>query len=154
MQKNCFVFGACPEVVKFAPLVHEFQQRKVDFFMVYTGQSQSAEMLDALLRELAIPAPDYSLQHTSWVFNVMDGVQQLTAILRFEQPNVVFVQDDTNSTLVATLAAKAVGLPILNMKTGRGGGKIFAGEQQNSLPISKGILPIAARIADGHQPVI
>ncbi|MEZ4663858.1 MAG: UDP-N-acetylglucosamine 2-epimerase [Caldilineaceae bacterium] len=147
MQKYCFVFSARAEIVKFTPLVDEFKQHNVNFFTVYTGPHPASEMKDVLMRELDIPAPDYFLQHASWVFNVMDGVQQLAAILRFEQPHVVLVQDEANSTLVATLAAKAVGLHVLHFKTGPRSGKTFTGEAQNALPIAMG-----ARSADGYQP--
>ena len=118
MQKCCFVFGTHAEAVKFAPLVHEFRQRNVHFFMVHTGQQHSPALDDARLQELDIPAPDYAFQHTSWVVNVMDCVQQFTIILRVERPTVVLVQEETNATLVASLAAKEMDIPVLPIKTG------------------------------------
>jgi UDP-N-acetylglucosamine 2-epimerase len=154
MKKSCFVFGAHAEAVKFVPIIREFRQRNVNFLTVYVGQQQSPPIDDALLRELGMPTPDYSLQHTSWVFNVMDCVQQFTAILRFERPNVVLVQEETDATLVASLAAKAVGVPLLSLKTGQRSDKPVGCEPRISRQIPTGNFSLGILATTIGQPML
>jgi len=142
MSKYALIFGTRPEIVKFAPLIDELQRRSLDFFMIHTGQHSLAEMSDAFLIELGLPAPAYCLQRTTPLFDVIEGVRQMTAILQLEQPDVVLVQGDTNSTLAGALAAKAAGIRLAHVEAGLRGGETFTTEEQNTRQI--------AQLADFH----
>lgn len=136
MNKYALIFGTRPEIVKFAPLIYELQRRKSDFFIIHTGQHDLADMSDAFLTELDLPAPTYFLRRTTPVFQVNEGVQQIVNILGIEQPDVVLVQGDTNSTLAGALAAKAAGIRLAHVEAGLRGGESFTKEEQNTLQIA------------------
>lgn len=136
MNKYALIFGTRPEIVKFAPLIYELQRRKLDFFIIHTGQHDRAEMSTAFLAELDLPTPTYFLQRRTPVFQAAEGVQQIINILCIEQPDVVLVQGDTNSTLAGALAAKAAGIRLAHVEAGLRGGEIFTKEEQNTRQIA------------------
>lgn len=154
MQKCCLLFGAYAEAVQFASLVQEFQQRNVSFFTVHTAPLQSPTMANGPMQEVAIPTPTYALQHTSWLFNIRDCVQQFAAILRLERATVVLVQEETTSTLVASLATKEVGLPVLYLKAGLRSDKATARGAQNSRQLPAGSVPLGILATANCQPVL
>lgn len=60
MKKILLVFGTRPEVIKMAPLVHEFKKYPNDFNTIVCVTGQHRQMLDQVL-ELFDIVPEYDL---------------------------------------------------------------------------------------------
>ena len=105
------VIGARPNFMKAAPVIRAMAARSVHQRILHTGQHYDEVLSDAILRELAVPAPDVNLgvgsgSHSEQTGRVMIGVEEY---LRRERADWVIVYGDVNSTLAATLAAVGLG---------------------------------------------
>ena len=104
--KICLVAGARPNFMKVAPLMREFQRwPDVDTFLVHTGQHYDAEMSDHFFDDLELPKPDVDLgvgsgSHAEQTARIMMAFEK---VLLEEQPNIVVVVGDVNSTLACAL---------------------------------------------------
>ena len=67
-MKLCFIVGTRPEIIKMAPIIKECQMRKINFFIVHTGQHYSYNLDKVFFEELNLPEPKYNL-------NVGSGTQ-------------------------------------------------------------------------------
>ncbi|MFH1837578.1 MAG: UDP-N-acetylglucosamine 2-epimerase (non-hydrolyzing) [Candidatus Omnitrophota bacterium] len=111
--KLAFIFGTRPEIIKLSPVIRLCIKKKVPFFTVHTGQHYSRNMSDVFLKELALPAPDYSLNIRSKApYRQGDHTGRMMAkmedILLKEMPSVVLVHGDTNSALAGALTASKI----------------------------------------------
>ena len=128
-MKLLLVSGARPNFVKIAPLIHCIQRHnarrlngtpQIDFSLVHTGQHYDAQMSDVFFRELAIPAPDVSLD----VGSGSHAVQTANVMTRFEpvcereKPDWVVVVGDVNSTVACTLVAAKLGIKVAHVEAG------------------------------------
>lgn len=121
-KKILAVIGTRPNFMKIAPIQAALGQRQdvFDIRLVHTGQHYDAAMSDVFLRELGIGEPDYLLgvgsgSHTQQTARV---IERLEAVLEDEQPDLVLVPGDVNSTLAAALAAVMVGVPVGHVEAG------------------------------------
>jgi UDP-N-acetylglucosamine 2-epimerase (non-hydrolysing) len=128
-MKLLLVSGARPNFMKIAPLIHCIQRHNagrrngsphVDFTLVHTGQHYDAQMSDIFFRELAIPAPDVTLD----VGSGSHAVQTANVMTRFEpvcereKPDWVVVVGDVNSTVACTLVAAKLGTKVAHVEAG------------------------------------
>jgi UDP-N-acetylglucosamine 2-epimerase (non-hydrolysing) len=114
------VVGTRPNLMKTAPVVAALERRGVEQVLVHTGQHYDASMSDVFFRDLAIREPDHFLAvgsgtHAEQAARVM---QRLEPILIDEQPDVVLVPGDVNSTLAAAIAAVKAGVPVGHIEAG------------------------------------
>jgi UDP-N-acetylglucosamine 2-epimerase (non-hydrolysing) len=116
------VVGARPNFVKTAPVVAELRRRMPDerHVLVHTGQHYDRMMSDIFLDELGVPEPDYMLgvgsgSHAVQTARVMERIEPVIAE---EQPDVVLVPGDVNSTLAAALVAAKLQVPIAHLESG------------------------------------
>jgi UDP-N-acetylglucosamine 2-epimerase (non-hydrolysing) len=114
------VVGTRPNLMKTAPVVAALAERGVDQVLVHTGQHYDAAMSDVFFRDLRIREPDHFLAvgsgtHAEQAARVM---QRLEPILAAEQPDVVLVPGDVNSTLAAAIAAVKCGLTVAHLESG------------------------------------
>jgi UDP-N-acetylglucosamine 2-epimerase (non-hydrolysing) len=115
------VAGARPNFMKIAPLLRELATRdNFESFLVHTGQHYDAAMSENFFRDLGIPKPDVNLgvgsgSHGEQTAQVL---MKIEAILLKEQPDVVLVVGDVNSTLAATLAAVKLNIPVAHVEAG------------------------------------
>jgi UDP-N-acetylglucosamine 2-epimerase (non-hydrolysing) len=114
------VVGTRPNLMKTAPVVAELERRGVDQVLVHTGQHYDDSMSDVFFRELGIREPDHFLAvgsgtHAEQAARVM---QRLEPVLAEEQPDVVLVPGDVNSTLAAAVAAAKAGIPVGHIEAG------------------------------------
>jgi UDP-N-acetylglucosamine 2-epimerase (non-hydrolysing) len=101
------VFGTRPEAIKLAPVVKELEKHSTLTSRVcVTGQHR--ELLDQVLRVFGIE-PDFDLNIMQKGQNLFDittrSLQALEDTLKQEKPDVVLIQGDTTTGLVASLAA-------------------------------------------------
>ena len=115
------VAGARPNFVKVAPLLWEIRKRdNVDGFLLHTGQHYDDRMSQRFFDELDIPAPDENLEvgsgsHAAQTAEVM---KRFEPVLLRQEPDVVVVVGDVNSTLACALTAVKLGVPVAHVEAG------------------------------------
>ena len=121
-RKILSVVGTRPNFMKVAPIVGALERRGDEFehVLVHTGQHYDAAMSEIFFEELGVGEPDHRLEvgsgtHAQQTARVM---QRLEAVLVAEDPDVVLVPGDVNSTLAASLVAVKLGLPVAHVEAG------------------------------------
>jgi UDP-N-acetylglucosamine 2-epimerase (non-hydrolysing) len=115
------VVGARPNFVKIAPLDREFKKHpEIHHLICHTGQHYDKNMSDDFFKQLGITQPAYNLgisggSHATQVADILKAFEQ---VLLKENPHLVIVPGDVNSTLAAALAASKLGYPIAHIEAG------------------------------------
>jgi UDP-N-acetylglucosamine 2-epimerase (non-hydrolysing) len=115
-----FVIGTRPEFIKMAPILHICEKRKIDYFLLHTGQHYSTYMSDSFFTDMNIRTPDKNLQigsgsHAEQTAYALLGIEKE---LKVESPNVVLVEGDTNAVLSAALAAIKLQISVGHVEAG------------------------------------
>lgn len=118
--KPFFVVGTRPEIIKMAPIIHEFNKRNITPFLLHTGQHYSDNLSNQFFKDMSIDNPNMNLNigsgtHSEQTAKALVGIEQ--ALMK-ERPDVVLVQGDTNAVLSAALAAVKVGVPVGHVEAG------------------------------------
>ena len=105
MIKILMVVGARPNFVKVASLLRAVDKNKIEYKIIHTGQHYDNNMSGAFFEGLQIPKPDYNLgigsdTHAQQTARIMGGFE---SICYKENPNIVVVFGDVNSTLACSL---------------------------------------------------
>jgi len=113
--------GNRPQFIKAALLSRKFDEH-IDFqeVIIHTGQHFDINMSALFFDELQIKQPAYnlgihSLKHSEMVEKI---TAELIEILSDENPDLVLVYGDTNSTMAGALAAKMFRVPIAHVEAG------------------------------------
>lgn len=118
-MKIALCFGTRPETIKMAPIIKELERRSIPHIIIVTAQHR--EMLDQELGVFHIQ-PHYDLdvmQHDQDLFHVTVSVlNEIKAVLKKEQPDVLLVQGDTTTTFAASLAAFYLKIPVGHVEAG------------------------------------
>ena len=115
------VVGARPNYMKIAPLMEALKGAPgIKQLLVNTGQHYDEAMSKSFLRELSLPAPDRNLEvgsasHAVQTAKVMIGFEQVCLA---DQPDLVVVAGDVNSTMAASLVAAKLMIPIAHLEAG------------------------------------
>lgn len=115
------VIGARPQFVKAGALSRAFEKSdRVEEVIVHTGQHFDENMSDVFFEEMQIPKPKYNLQINSLDHGAMTGrmLEGIEEIIKTEQPTVLLVYGDTNSTLAGALAAKKLHVKVAHVEAG------------------------------------
>jgi UDP-N-acetylglucosamine 2-epimerase (non-hydrolysing) len=88
--------------------------------VVHTGQHYDRAMSEVFFEELGVAAPDHMLGVGSGSHAVQTArvLERLEPVLRAEQPDVVLVPGDVNSTLAAALCAQRCEIPVGHVESG------------------------------------
>jgi UDP-N-acetylglucosamine 2-epimerase (non-hydrolysing) len=116
------VVGARPNFVKTLPVIREMAERPNEFTSVFlhTGQHHDFAMSGAFLRALGEVRPHHDLRVGSGSHAVQTArvMERMEPVLSREQPDVVLVSGDVNSTLAAALAASKLRIPVAHLEAG------------------------------------
>jgi UDP-N-acetylglucosamine 2-epimerase (non-hydrolysing) len=113
------VIGTRPELIKLAPVVRALRQMGCSTRVVLSGQHK--ELVAQLLDDLEIiPDVDLGVMRHGQSLNEMCGrlFTALHAELSAHPPRQVIVQGDTTTTMVTTVAAFHVGIPVGHVEAG------------------------------------
>jgi UDP-N-acetylglucosamine 2-epimerase (non-hydrolysing) len=119
-MKISIVLGTRPEIIKFSPIIRECQRLGLDYFVLHTGQHYSYNMDRIFFEQLELPDADYNLEvgsgtHAKQTGKMLIGIEQ---VLGSEEPDVVLVQGDTNTTLAGALASTKLGIKVGHVEAG------------------------------------
>lgn len=134
MKKICTVVGARPQFIKLA-VVSRVLRREFQEVLIHTGQHYDHNMSDIFFDELEIPRPDYNLGISGGTHAQMTGQMliKIEEVLVREQPDMLLVFGDTNSTVAAALAAVKLGIPICHVEAGNRLGTYSSPEEVNRI---------------------
>ena len=120
-MKIILVVGARPNFMKIAPLYNELIKfKRVELFLIHTGQHYNFNMSDTFWRDLKLPKP-------CLFFGVGSGShakQTAKIMIKFEKacfdlkPDIVVVVGDVNSSLACAITAKKLGIPVAHVEAG------------------------------------
>ena len=120
IMKICIIIGTRPEIIKGCSLIRLCEQKKLDYFIIHTGQHYSPEMDAIFFKELKLPKPGYNLKIGSSSHGAQTGamLEKIEKILMKEKPSVVLVIGDTNSVLAGALAASKLHIKVGHIEAG------------------------------------
>ncbi|MBN1564065.1 MAG: UDP-N-acetylglucosamine 2-epimerase (non-hydrolyzing) [Anaerolineae bacterium] len=116
----CTVVGARPNFIKMAPIILELKRRGIPQFFVHTGQHYDAKMSTIFFDELNMPQPDDYLgvgsgSHAEQTARILTAFE---AVCVMQQPQLVMVAGDVNSTLACSLVAAKLQIPVAHVESG------------------------------------
>ncbi|HYL84510.1 MAG TPA: UDP-N-acetylglucosamine 2-epimerase (non-hydrolyzing) [Candidatus Angelobacter sp.] len=115
------IVGARPNLPKIAPLMREMQRHpEIEPILVHTGQHYDENLSNIFFHQMGIPAPQINLgvgsgTHAEQTAEILKRVEP---ILLKEQPDLVLVVGDVNSTIAVSLAAAKMGIPVAHVEAG------------------------------------
>jgi len=117
-----YVVGTRPNFVKTAPVIAAMRSRLPDgrHVIVHTGQHYDRAMSEVFFEELGVPAPDHMLEVGSGTHAQQTArtMERLEPVLEAEQPDLLVVPGDVNSTLAAVLTAVKMEIPVAHVESG------------------------------------
>jgi UDP-N-acetylglucosamine 2-epimerase len=118
-MKVVSVVGNRPQFIKAAPLAAALGS-VADHVLVHTGQHYDAELSQVFFDELGLAPPDHEIEagsgsHAAQTAAMLTGLEP---VLSAEQPDLVLVYGDTNSTLAGALVAAKLRLRLGHVESG------------------------------------
>lgn len=121
--KIAAIVGARPQFIKAAAISRVIRTEYaggITEVLVHTGQHYDDNMSRVFFEELDIPQPNYHLgisggRHGAMTGRMLEGIEN---VLLTEQPDIVLVYGDTNSTLAGALAAVKLHIPVAHVEAG------------------------------------
>ncbi len=120
-MKLLHVVGARPNFMKVAPVMSALAQHHgCTQVLVHTGQHYDPAMSDIFFEQLSIPRPDYNLEVGSATHTVQTAqiMMRFEPVLIKEQPDLVLVYGDVNSTVSAAMVCAKLLVPLGHVEAG------------------------------------
>jgi UDP-N-acetylglucosamine 2-epimerase (non-hydrolysing) len=122
MKKIISVVGARPNFMKVAPihLAFEKYRDRITHLICHTGQHYDEKMSKVFFEELGLPHPDFYLGIGSGSHAVQTArvMMEFEKILLQEQPDLIIVVGDVNSTIACSLVAKKMNIRVAHVEAG------------------------------------
>jgi UDP-N-acetylglucosamine 2-epimerase (non-hydrolysing) len=115
------VVAARPNFVKMFPVIDALRYYDdVRQIVVHTGQHYDKQMSEDVLADLCFPIPDFHLDIGSGTHGQQTGrtIMEFEKVLIAEQPDLVVVAGDVNSTIGCALAAVKLAIPVAHIESG------------------------------------
>lgn len=118
-MKVLSVVGARPQFIKAFTVTRELRKDHEEV-LVHTGQHYDEVMSDVFFQELGLPEPDYNLgvgstTHGQQTGEMLIGIEEL---LIEEDPDLLLLYGDTNSTLAGAIAGSKTDLEMAHIEAG------------------------------------
>ena len=120
-MKIITILGARPQFIKASVLSNLINKDPdIEEIIIHTGQHFDLMMSDIFFSELEIPKPKYNLNISSLSHGAMTGrmMEEIEKILLIENPDLVLVYGDTNSTLAGALVSSKLNIPVCHIEAG------------------------------------
>ena len=120
-MKIAAVVGARPNFMKIAPVLKEMENYQGNrFVLVHTGQHYDIDMSKVFFDNFSIPEPDYNLGVGSGLHGEQTGkiMIEFEKVCIAEQPDIVLVVGDVNSTLAGAVVAKKLHIKVAHIESG------------------------------------
>lgn len=116
------IVGARPNFMKMAPIIEAMNKYpgKIQHLLVHTGQHYDQKMSKAFFDDLGMPKPDIDLGVGSGSQAEQTGRIMIAfeKVCEAEQPDLVIVVGDVNSTMACTITAKKLGIQVAHVEAG------------------------------------
>lgn len=135
-MKIILVVGTRPNLMKVAPLMRALAEvRDIEQILVHTGQHYDKVLSSDFFEELGIPKPDIALNigsdtHARQVAQIMMKFEE---VCDAQNPHLVIVLGDVNSTLACSVVAAQKGIKLLHVEAGIRSGDRSMPEEINRL---------------------
>ncbi len=121
-MKVLSIVGARPQFIKAAVVSQKIRLCGAGFeeLLLHTGQHYDFNMSEIFFRELDLPEPNYYLgigsgRHGEQTARMLAGIEE---VLLQEDPDMVIVYGDTNTTLAGALAPVKLHIPVAHVEAG------------------------------------
>ncbi len=121
-MKVLSIVGARPQFIKAAVVSQKIRRCEAGFeeLLLHTGQHYDFNMSEVFFRELNLPEPNYYLgigsgRHGEQTARMLAGIEE---VLLKEDPDMVIVYGDTNTTLAGALAPVKLHIPVAHVEAG------------------------------------
>lgn len=120
-MKNLFIIGTRPEIIKVAPLVNALNSK-----VIFTGQHFDKNMHDDFLSLFKKNVEIINLKTKNLDLDIqkLKVFENLTGIIKKEDPSNVIVQGDTYSTLLGAISAKKENKKLFYIESGMRSGDL------------------------------
>lgn len=133
-EKIVTIVGARPQFIKMA-VVSEELKKHFNEIVIHTGQHYDHNMSAIFFEELNIPEAKYNLGVSGGSHGQMTGEMliKIEEVLMKEEPSMVLLYGDTNSTLAGALSAAKLQIPICHVEAGVRFGTLHNPEEINRI---------------------
>ena len=120
-HKVISIVGARPQFIKLAGLHRAIsKETRIEHIIIHSGQHYDHNMSGQFFTELDIPEPHYNIgigsgHHNIQIAKCIIGIDE---ILEKENPDMVIVYGDTNTTAAAAIATSKRNIPIAHIEAG------------------------------------
>lgn len=119
--KVAIIFGTRPEAIKMAPVIKEFRKYPKQFNLIICVTGQHRKMLDQVLSIFKIkPDIDLNLMEENQSLDSLsaNAMKKVTEAIKKTKPDLVLVQGDTTTAMIAALAAFYQKIPVGHIEAG------------------------------------
>jgi UDP-N-acetylglucosamine 2-epimerase (non-hydrolysing) len=121
IKKLIHVVGARPNFMKVAPVMDALKQCAIgQQILLHTGQHYDANMSDIFFHQLGLPQPDINLEvgSGSHAWQTAQIMVELEKFIAEQEPDMVLVYGDVNSTVAASLVCAKLCIPLAHVEAG------------------------------------
>jgi UDP-N-acetylglucosamine 2-epimerase len=129
------VVGNRPQFIKSGPLSFAFLVAGIDEVVVHTGQHYDRELSDVFVEQLGLREPRYRLDLKTADPELMEPA--VARVVRREEPDLVLVYGDTNSTLAGARASAEATVPLGHVEAGLRSGDLAMPEERARIEVDQ-----------------